>query len=72
MLVLARRVNETIGIKTTDGFITIRVVEFRGGPKVRLGIAAPDSVVIHRGEVWAEIAAREGLLPPADGGEEAA
>ena len=61
MLVLSRMRDELIGLQTSDGFITIRVVDFKQGYKgrrVKLGIDAPQSVVVHRGEVWQQIAER--------------
>lgn len=48
MLVLSRKKNETIVI---DGGIEIMVVDIRGD-KVRLGVAAPANVEVHRREVW--------------------
>lgn len=48
MLVLSRKRDEQIVIG--DG-IVITVVEVRGD-KVRLGIAAPREVTVHRGEVY--------------------
>ncbi len=63
MLVLSRRVNDTV-IVGSD--ITIKVLEIRGN-RVRLGISAPPEVPVHRSEVaescLAECAARE--LPAA-------
>jgi len=47
MLVLTRRLNETIVI---DGEIRVSVVAIHGD-KVRLGITAPDSVRVDRHEV---------------------
>ena len=47
MLILTRRVNETIVIA---GGITITVLEIKGG-QVRIGIEAPETVPIHRGEL---------------------
>lgn len=47
MLVLSRKENETIVIGRD---VTITVVQIRGD-KVRLGIAAPLEVPVHRGEV---------------------
>lgn len=47
MLVLSRKKNETIVI---GGNVTIVVTEIRGY-KVRLGVKAPKSVSVHRGEV---------------------
>lgn len=48
MLVLSRKVNETIIINEN---IVITVVDIRGD-KVRLGIDAPKEVPVHRGEVY--------------------
>jgi len=47
MLVLSRKEGERIVIGQS---ITITVIETRGG-RVRLGIAAPDTTLIHRAEV---------------------
>lgn len=49
MLVLGRKVGEAIVVPGCD--LTITVVQVSGN-KVRLGMSAPDSVVIHRKEVW--------------------
>ena len=51
MLVLSRKKNENIVINND---ITITIVEIRGD-KVRLGIAAPKDVAVHRQEVWEAI-----------------
>ncbi len=51
MLVLTRKVNETITIGTT-GEIEVTVVEVRGD-QVRLGITAPRHVTVDRAEVAA-------------------
>ena len=48
MLVLSRKVNETIIINDN---IVITVVDIRGD-KVRLGIEAPKDVPVHRQEVY--------------------
>lgn len=48
MLVLTRKLNETIVINEN---IIVTVVEIRGD-KVRLGIAAPKEVPVHRREVY--------------------
>ena len=48
MLVLTRKVNETIVINDN---ITITVLEIKGG-RVRLGIDAPTDVGVLRGELW--------------------
>lgn len=46
MLVLTRRVGETIDIGND---IQIKVVDLRGG-QVRIGIKAPEGLIISRGE----------------------
>ena len=55
MLMLTRRVNEKIRI---DDDITITVVELRGN-QVRLGIDAPQDVIIHREEIYERIKEQE-------------
>jgi len=69
MLVLSRKVNETIVI---DSGISIKVLKIRG-TKVQLGIVAPQGVRIHRQEVMAALAAAAGataddLAPPEKNG----
>ena len=51
MLVLSRKKNESIVINDD---VTIVVVEIRGD-KVRLGIQAPQSIPVHRKEVYEAI-----------------
>jgi carbon storage regulator len=51
MLILSRKINETIVI---DGRILVRVVRVEGGV-VKLGIQAPEDVPVHRQEVYDEI-----------------
>ena len=53
MLVLTRRLNQTI---TIGADIEITVVEVRGD-QVRIGIAAPRGVAVHRHEIWEQIQA---------------
>ena len=48
MLVLTRRINESIVINDD---ISVLVVEIRGD-RVRLGIEAPKDVVVHRKEIY--------------------
>jgi carbon storage regulator len=48
MLVLSRKKNEAIRIGTD---VILRIVEIRGD-KVRIGIEAPESVPVHRQEVY--------------------
>ncbi len=51
MLVLSRDIGESIVI---DGRITVRVIRVEGNT-VKLGLAAPPSVAIHRQEIYDEI-----------------
>jgi carbon storage regulator len=51
MLVLSRKLNQSIVI---DGRITVKVVAI-DGDVVRLGIAAPSEIPVHRQEVYDEI-----------------
>ncbi|MBV6493948.1 MAG: Translational regulator CsrA [Turneriella sp.] len=65
MLVLARRVNDSIMIGDS---IEIVVVEIKGD-QVKLGVKAPKEVKVFRGEIHADIqkenkAASESQLPP--------
>ena len=53
MLVLSRKKNEAIRINDN---VTVTIIEIRGD-KVRIGIEAPDDVVVHRQEVWDAIKA---------------
>lgn len=57
MLVLTRRVGETIRI-TDDIHVTILGVS---GNQVRVGIAAPKNVAVHREEIYARIEAEKAL-----------
>ena len=52
MLVLSRRVGESIAIGDD---VVVTVLEVRGDV-VRVGIAAPRSVAVHRAELLAELA----------------
>jgi carbon storage regulator len=56
MLVLSRKINETIIINDN---IVVTVVDIRGD-KVRLGIDAPKDVPVHRQEVYEAIKRGEG------------
>lgn len=51
MLILSRKLNESIVI---DGRITVKIVRV-DGDVVKLGIAAPADVPVHRQEVYDEI-----------------
>lgn len=59
MLVLSRKRNESIVINNN---ITITVVAIEGD-KVRLGIAAPKEVEVHRQEVHAAMKQRQSKPP---------
>jgi carbon storage regulator len=59
MLVLSRKKNEVIRI---DDEIEVMVIEIRGD-KVRLGIKAPQSVQVHRQEIY-EVIQRERAATP--------
>ena len=50
MLVLTRFPNQKLYIKTTDGLITVVVLDARSD-RVRLGIDAPRSVEIERDDI---------------------
>ncbi len=63
MLILTRRIGESIVIGDD---VVLTVVEVRGDA-VRLGIAAPRSVNVHREEVYRELqAANQGAASPPD------
>ena len=51
MLILARRLNETVMIGDE---VTVTVLGVKGG-QVRLGISAPKDVAVHREEVYERI-----------------
>lgn len=50
MLVLSRKVDETIILDTVDGIVTLTIVAIRG-TKIRIGIDAPLTTNIRRGEL---------------------
>jgi len=56
MLILTRRVNETLMIGTE---ITVTVLGVKGN-QVRLGVNAPKSVAVHREEVFDRIQSEDG------------
>lgn len=62
MLILSRKVGEQI---TIGEQIVINILEIRGS-QVRLGIVAPPSITIHRGEIYERI--REQNLRASAGG----
>lgn len=51
MLVLTRRLNESIRIGDD---VEVTVIEVRGD-QVRLGIAAPRAIAVHRKEIWLQV-----------------
>ena len=51
MLVLGRKRDEEVVLILGNQEMTIRVMDIRGD-KVRLGIAAPPEMLVHRKEVW--------------------
>lgn len=68
MLVLSRKKNEDILVKTPEGrTVTIKVVEIIGD-RVRLGFVADDCVTIMRSELVTPSEAKDGLERPAPRG----
>ena len=52
MLVLTRKINQAIMIKSPQGGeIEVTVVEIRGADQVRLGVNAPRDVAVDRTEI---------------------
>ena len=69
MLVLSRKIQESIVVGGCDGFerlLKIVVLEIVGG-RVRLGFEADKDVAVHRGEVWERILADGGAVSPSAG-----
>ena len=58
MLILTRRINETLVIGE-DVFLTVLGVK---GNQVRIGIAAPKDVTVHREEIFVKIKAQQEAL----------
>lgn len=53
MLLLSRRIGESIGIKLPDGrMVTVTIAEIRTSKQVRLGVIADPDIVVHRCELW--------------------
>ena len=55
MLILSRRVNETIMIGEGPNAVEIMVVEITPFGQVRLGIKAPRTIPVHRKEIYDRI-----------------
>ncbi|GAA0226601.1 carbon storage regulator CsrA [Marinomonas primoryensis] len=51
MLILTRRINETINI---DNNIQVKIISVKGG-QVRIGVTAPKNVIVHREEIYKRI-----------------
>ena len=62
MLVLTRKVGEQIVLP--DSKVTITVLAIRGN-QIRVGVAAPAAVAVHRAEVWQCLQKSGDLSPPA-------
>jgi carbon storage regulator len=58
MLILTRRVGETLMIGND---VTVTVLSVKGN-QVRLGVAAPKDVVVHREEVYDRVQAEKAQL----------
>lgn len=56
MLILSRKVGQKIVVPECD--LVFTVLEIRGD-KVRLGIAAPEELAVHRQEIWERIQAEQ-------------
>jgi carbon storage regulator len=50
MLILSRKVNEQIVIRYGEHTALVRIIEIGRG-RVRLGVTAPNDVVVHREEI---------------------
>jgi carbon storage regulator len=59
MLILTRRVGESLKIGDE---VTVTVLALKGN-QVRIGVAAPKSVAVHREEVFERIKAEEATPP---------
>jgi len=74
MLVLSRRIQESVVVGGSEGFerlLKVTVVEIGGG-KVRLGFEVDASVPVHRSEVWERIHANGQPARPPDAAESVA
>jgi carbon storage regulator len=55
MLVVTRKVGESVYFLADEGDLKVTLIEVLSGGQVRLGFAAPDDVEILREEVYNEI-----------------
>jgi carbon storage regulator len=55
MLVVTRKVGESVYFLADEGDFKVTVIEFLSGGQVRLGFDAPDEVEILREEVYNEV-----------------
>ena len=62
MLILTRRVGESLKIGEE---VTVTVLGVKGN-QVRVGVAAPKSVAVHREEIFERIKAEQQPAPPGD------
>jgi carbon storage regulator len=62
MLVLSRKLGESVVMPTSDGEIVVTVVENRGD-HFRLGFDAPRDIPIHRKEIWEKLEGGERVEP---------
>jgi carbon storage regulator len=60
MLILTRRVGETLFVIQPDGTIATTTVLGVKGNQVRLGVNAPRDVAVHREEVYAHLQKEKG------------
>lgn len=65
MLVLSRKVGESIVIESPAGPISIMVIDVAGNGNVRLGFAAPKEILILRQEILEKGHHKHPRKPPA-------
>lgn len=62
MLVLSRKNGESVAIEFNGVTAFVTVLEIKGG-QIRLGIEAPETVGIHRSEIWVDIQHENNMMP---------